>query len=146
MFGFLNWLLWSNFFFINFDCIINFIRIISAANRGYHAMSKMFTSEFLPRDTKKKLHIAYLRPIVMYECKTWPTMLGDENKLLTFDKKIFRKIYGPKPMLNSNTGVYERRKNADSSRPYNVSNLQDFLRSKRLKVGWSYTACRGWID
>jgi len=81
---------------------------ISVANRGYHAMSKMFTSKLLLRDTMKKLNIAYLRPIVMYGYETWSTTQGDENKLLTFERKILRKIYGP--MLNPNIGVYERRK------------------------------------
>lgn len=37
----------------------------SAINRGYHAMNKMFTSKLLLRDTKKKLYIDYLRPIIM---------------------------------------------------------------------------------
>jgi len=61
---------------------------ISAANRGYQAMRKMFTSKLLSRDTKKKLYIAYLRPIVMYGYETWSTTQGDENKLLTFERKI----------------------------------------------------------
>ncbi|KAL4154352.1 hypothetical protein QTP88_000231 [Uroleucon formosanum] len=104
---------------------------ISAANRGYHAMRKMFTSKLLSKDTKKKLYIAYLRPIVMYGCETWSTTQGDENKLLTFERKILRKIYGP--ILNPNTGVYERRKNADLNSLFNTANLKDFLRSKRLE-------------
>lgn len=71
---------------------------ISVVNRGYHAMSKMFASKQLSRDTKKKLYISYLCPIVMYECETWSKTQGDENKLLTFERKILRKIYGS--MLN----------------------------------------------
>ncbi|XP_050443868.1 uncharacterized protein LOC126847604 [Adelges cooleyi] len=94
-------------------------------------MRKMFTSKLLSRDTKKKLYIAYLRPIVMYRCETWSTTQGGENNLLTFERKILRKIYGP--ILNPNTGVYERRKNADLNILFNTANLNDFLRSKRLE-------------
>jgi transposase len=91
----------------------------------------MFTSKLFSRDTQIKLYIAYLHPIVMYGCETCSTTQGYENKLLTFERKVFRKIYGP--VLNPITGLYERRKNADLSRLYNTSNIQDFLRSKRLE-------------
>jgi len=66
---------------------------IRAANRGYYAMSKMFTSKHLSRDTKKKLYIAYIHPIAMYGCETWSKTQDDENKLLTFERKIHRKIW-----------------------------------------------------
>lgn len=56
---------------------------------------------------------------------------GYENKLLIFERKLLRKIYWP--VFNPNTGIYERRKNADLSRLCNVPNLQDFLRLKRLE-------------
>ncbi|KAE9523132.1 hypothetical protein AGLY_016473 [Aphis glycines] len=104
---------------------------ISAANRGYQAMTKMFTSKLLSRDTKKKLHIAYQHPIVMYGCETRSTTQDDENKLLTFERIILRKMYGP--ILNPNTGEYERRKNTDLYSLFNTTNLKDFLKSKRLK-------------
>ncbi|KAL4083726.1 hypothetical protein QTP88_029042 [Uroleucon formosanum] len=42
----------------------NEIRLrLNAANRGYHAMSKMFSSKLLSKETKRKLYISYLRPI-----------------------------------------------------------------------------------
>jgi hypothetical protein len=90
----------------------------------------MFTSKLLSKDTMIKLYITYLHPIAMYGCETWSTTKGDENKLLTFERKVLRKIYGS--VLNPITGLYERRKNADLSRLYNTPNLLDFLRSKRI--------------
>jgi hypothetical protein len=51
----------------------------------------MFTSKLLSRDTKKKLYIAYLCTIVMYGCEIWSTTQGDENKLLTFERKYLEK-------------------------------------------------------
>ncbi|CAI6356461.1 unnamed protein product [Macrosiphum euphorbiae] len=112
-------------------------------------MRKMFTSKLLSRDTKKKLYIAYLHPIVMYGCETWSTTQGDENKPLTFERKILRKIYGP--ILNPNTGVYERRKNADLNSLFNTANLKDFLRSKRLEWAGHVWRAEGrprqrWLD
>lgn len=34
-----------------------------------------------------------LRLVVVYECETWSTTQGDDNKLLTFERKILRKMF-----------------------------------------------------
>lgn len=68
-------------------------------------MSKMITSRLLSRNTKKKLYIAYLCPILMYGCKTWFTMQYDKNKLKGFERKILKNLYGS--TANANTGIYE---------------------------------------
>lgn len=66
----------------------------------------------------------------MYACETWSTMQGDEEKLLTFERKVLRnKIYGPKRTLN---GEYERRKNPNIEKLYNKPNIGKYLRAKRL--------------
>jgi len=57
---------------------------LGSANRGYHTMRSVFSSRLLSRETKTKLYIAYLRPIVMYACETWSTTKGNELKLLIF--------------------------------------------------------------
>ncbi|XP_022171485.1 uncharacterized protein LOC111034523 [Myzus persicae] len=94
-------------------------------------MSKLFRSKLLSRETKKKLYISYLRPIVMYGCETSSTTKGDETKLLIFERKILRRIYGP--MYNTETGEYERRTNANIERIFNGPNIQTYLASKRLE-------------
>ncbi|KAL4085250.1 hypothetical protein QTP88_027109 [Uroleucon formosanum] len=110
----------------------NEIRLrLNAANRGYYAMSKMFSSKLLSKETKMKLYISYLRPIVMYGCETWSTTKGDETKLLTFERKVLRKVYGP--IYNTETGQYEKRTNADIERIFNGPNIQKYLVSKRLE-------------
>jgi len=110
----------------------NEIRLkLNTANRGYYAMSKLFRSKLLSRETKKKLYISYLRPIVMYGGETWSTTKGDETKLLIFERKVLRRIYGS--IYNTETGQYERRTNADIERIFNGSNIQKYLVSKRLE-------------
>lgn len=44
------------------------------------------------RNTKEKLYTCYLRPVAMYAYETWCKTLGDEEKLLTFERKVLRKI------------------------------------------------------
>jgi hypothetical protein len=56
---------------------------------------------------------------------------GDEEKLVIFERKILRRIYGP--VFNVDIGVFERWKNEDLQRLYNKPNICKFLRSKRLE-------------
>lgn len=119
-------------------------------------MRKMFISKLLSKDSKKKLNIAYLRPIVMYGCETWSMTQGDLNKLLTiivtkllsFKRKILREIYGF--ILNPNTGVLMRAKKklCLKNSLFNATNCKDFLRSKRLEwpVVHVWRAEGGWTD
>jgi len=76
---------------------------MSNANKAYFAMNRMFSSRLLSKVTKEKLYTSYLRSIVMYACKTWFTTHGDEEKLLTFERKVLRKIHGP--VRNQKLGV-----------------------------------------
>jgi len=63
---------------------------ISAANQAYFTMNKMLSSKMLSKTMKQKLYTCYLLPVSMYACKTWSTTQGDEDKLLTFERKVLR--------------------------------------------------------
>ena len=103
---------------------------INSANKAYFAMRKMLISRLLSKGTKEKLYTSFLRPIVMYACETWSKTQGDEEKLLTFERKILRKIYGPARLQN---GEYERRKNEDLERLFSKPNIKLYLKAKRLE-------------
>ncbi|VVC26229.1 Hypothetical protein CINCED_3A021923 [Cinara cedri] len=96
-------------------------------------MNKMLSSKLLSKETKEKLYTSFLRPIVMYACdacETWSTAQGDKEKLLTFERKVLRKIHGPVRLQN---GEYEGRKNKDLEILFNKPNIRLFLKAKRLE-------------
>jgi len=104
---------------------------LAAANRSYFAMNKMFKSRLLLKESKVKLYMTYLHPVIMYGCETWSTSKGNERKLLRFERKILRRIYGP--IRNPDNGEYERRKNTDIERFFNKPSIQSFLIAKILE-------------
>jgi hypothetical protein len=73
----------------------------------------------------------------MYVCETRFTIQGDEEKLLTFERKVLRKIYGP---VRNQNGEYERRKNDELGGLYNKPNIGLFFKSETIRVGWPYLA------
>jgi hypothetical protein len=71
-------------------------RRILAGNRTYFAAIRLFRSRLLPRGTKILLYKTLIRPVVSYEAETWTMTKKEEQALLVLERKIFRRIYGPK--------------------------------------------------
>ena len=42
-----------------------------------------------------KLYLGVIRPIVTYACETWVLKETIKNKLMVFEGKVLRKIFGP---------------------------------------------------
>jgi len=66
----------------------------------------------------------------MYACKTWSTTQRDEEKLLTFERKVLRIIHGP---VRNQNGEYERRKNNELEKLYNEPNIELSLKARQLE-------------
>ncbi|KAL4127579.1 hypothetical protein QTP88_011746 [Uroleucon formosanum] len=102
---------------------------ISAANKGFFALVKLFKSKLLSKKSKINLYLSYLRPVLAYGCETWSVTKGDEEKLLIFERKILRRIYGP---IYEN-GDYRIRTNGEIYQLFQKPNIKAFIRSKRLE-------------
>ena len=61
----------------------------------YFAAISLFRNGFLYRATKILLYKTLIRPIVAYGAETW-TMTKKEERALIFERKISRRMYGPK--------------------------------------------------
>jgi hypothetical protein len=86
-------------------------RRIIAKNKCYFSLVSLFKSKLLSRRTKIRLYKVLVRPIVLYACAAWASTKADEKKLMTFERKILRRIFGPKK--NTENNEYERRTNAE---------------------------------
>jgi hypothetical protein len=67
-----------------------------ASNRTYFAAISLFRKGLLSRATKIRLYKTLIRPTVTNGAETWTMARKDKQVLLIFERKIFRRIYGPK--------------------------------------------------
>jgi len=103
-------------------------RRITAGNKCYYALVKLFKSEALSR-TKIRLYKTLVRPIALYACGAWASTKSNENKLMIFERKILRRIFGPK--INEE-GDYEIRSNRELNSLFNEPNIVAILKSQRI--------------
>jgi hypothetical protein len=71
-------------------------RHILAGNRTYFATISLFRRRLLFRATKIMLYKTLIRLVVLYGAEAWTLTKKEEQALLIFETKIFRRIYGPK--------------------------------------------------
>ncbi|KAL4089380.1 hypothetical protein QTP88_024426 [Uroleucon formosanum] len=102
---------------------------ISVANKGYYALKKLFKSKFLSRQSKERLYLSFLRPVLTFACETWSTTKGDEEKMAYFERRVLRRIYGP--ILENE--VYRRRTNKEVQQIYQKPGINAYLMSKRIE-------------
>ncbi|KAE9523560.1 hypothetical protein AGLY_016112, partial [Aphis glycines] len=104
---------------------------IACGNRCYYSIMRLFKSKLLSRNSKTLLYHSYLRPIITYASETWSLTKGDSKRLMTFERKVLRNIYGPK--FDAESQTYERRNNQELQELYNRPNIIAYIRSKRLE-------------
>jgi len=71
-----------------------------AGNKAFYANQKTFQNKLLSKKSKLKLYWTLIRPIVTYACETWVLKENIIQKLVIFERKIFRKIFGPTKEVN----------------------------------------------
>jgi len=68
---------------------------IAASNRASFVNQKILQSKLISKKTKMKLYKALIRPVVVYGSECWVLTENIKRKLLIFERKILRRIFGP---------------------------------------------------
>ena len=101
-----------------------------AGNKTFYANQKMFQNKLLSKKSKLKLYWTLIRPIVTYACETWVLKENIIQKLMIFERKILRKIFGPTKEVNS---LWRIKTNEELDELIKRKNIIRFIKSQRLK-------------
>ena len=81
------------------------------------------------RKSKLKLYWSVIRPIVVYGCETWALKESIIQKLPVFERKIWRKIYGPTKEVN---GIWRTKTNKELDEWIKHRNIINYVKDQRL--------------
>jgi hypothetical protein len=103
-------------------------RRILTSSRTYFAAISLFRSRLLSRATKILLYKTLIRPVVLYGAEAWTMTKKEEQALLIFERKIFRKIYGPK----YENGEWKSRTNRELEEMKGEGNIVKWIKGQRI--------------
>jgi hypothetical protein len=67
---------------------------ITLGNKAYYANQFFFKSRLVSKKSKLKLYWSIIKPIVIYACEAWVLKETIKNKLMVFERKVSRRIFG----------------------------------------------------
>ena len=103
-------------------------RRVLAGSRTYFAAISLFRNRLLSRATKIRLYKTLIRPAVTYGAETWTMTKKEEQAPLIFERKIFRRIYGPK----YEDGEWKSRTNRELEELSKGENVVKYIKGQRI--------------
>ena len=92
---------------------------------------QILQSKLISKKTKMKLYKALIRPVVVYGSECWVLTENIKQKLLVFERKILRRIFGPTQKAN---GDWRLKTNEELEEAINNENIVRYIKYERL--GW----------
>jgi hypothetical protein len=102
---------------------------IAAGNRAYQVHKKLFTTKLISRNVQLHLYNTLIRPTVTYASETWVLKENMINKLMIFERKITRKIFGP---IRTDDGYWRIKTNQEINDLLKGQNIIRFIKKQRL--------------
>jgi hypothetical protein len=69
--------------------------------------------------------------VILYECETWSLTLREEHKLRVFEKRVLRRIFGPK--RDGVTGAWRKLHNEELHDLYSSPSIIRIIKSRRMR-------------
>ena len=88
----------------------------------------LFRSRLLSRATKIILYKTLIRPVVSYGAEAWTLTKKEEQALLIFERKMFRRMYGPK----YENGEWKSRKNRELEEMNKGEDIVKWIKGQRI--------------
>jgi hypothetical protein len=87
---------------------------------------------YLPVSYKKvkiKIYKTVILPVVLHGCERWSLTLGEEHRLRVFEKRLLRRIFGPK---REEYGSWRKLHNDELNYLYSSENIVRLIKSRRM--------------
>jgi hypothetical protein len=89
----------------------------------------MFQDKLLSKRSKLKLYWSVIIPVVTYACESWVLKENVIQKLMIFERKVLRKIFGPTKEQN---GLWRIKTNEELDKLIKHMSIIRFVKAQRL--------------
>ena len=101
---------------------------IALGIKAYYANLKFFKSRIFTKSWKLKLYRTFMRPTVTYASETWLLKENIIQKLLVFERKILRGIFGP----TKENQIWRIKINEELDKLIKHENMVNYIKAQRL--------------
>ena len=101
---------------------------LANANKCLGACKKLIASKLLSNKTKIRLYKTIIQPVLLYGSETWVMSKRNEKRLIVFENKILRKIFGPV----QEGEIWRIRKNQELRVLYTDPDIVAIVKARRL--------------
>jgi hypothetical protein len=104
---------------------------LKLGNACFHSVQNLLSSRLLSKNLKIKIYRTIILPVVLYGCKTWSLTLREESRLKVFEKRVLRRVFGPK--RDEVRGEWRKLHNEELNDLYSLPNIVRVVKSRRMK-------------
>jgi len=94
---------------------------LKLGNASYYSVQNLLSSGLLSKNLKIKRYRTIILPVVLYGCETWSLILREERRLRVFEKRVLRRVFGPK--RDEVTGEWRKLHNKELRDLYSLPNI-----------------------
>jgi hypothetical protein len=103
---------------------------LNSGNACYHSVQNLLSSLFISKNLKIKIYKTVILPVVLYGCKTWSITLREEHRLRVFEKRMLRRIFGPK---REEDEWWRKLHNDELHSLYSSPNIVRVIKSRKMR-------------
>jgi hypothetical protein len=101
---------------------------ITLGIKAYYANQNFYKSRLVTKYSKLKLYRTVIRPTVTYVSATWVLEETTIQKLLVFERKILRRIFGP----TKENQIWRTKTNEELDKLIKHKNIVNYIKAQRL--------------
>jgi hypothetical protein len=101
---------------------------------------ELLSSRLLSENKKIIIYETVILPVVVYRCETWSLILREEHRLVMFENRVSRRIFGQK--RNEVTGGWRKLHNEYLHNLYSSPSIIRMIKTRMMR--WAGHVARMW--